>query len=361
TVTGDLTANEAEITLNADELSGASPIPDTLDGSIEQVVELIVRAGRKLEFIWPNAEWPIIQTNLEMGNSVRITSSSLTHRYSIVGDVNLRRGEIFYFERSFYIREGRLSLNENENKFAPRLSARAEVRDQISTGPVTLAMIIDDAPLESFTPRFESTPPLSQAEIISLLGQSLAGIPTEEGKEADPFTVVSSTADLLAQTQVYRRVQRGVRSFFPFLDMLSFRTQVLQNFLILEYRKRTEAYALETIGIGNYLDNTSVFIGKYITSDMFFQNMWSLRQSESNTEIQGLRLQSLVVESDFGLELRGPVFDIQLNVTLLHLEKLFVRNFVFSDFAYSVSVFRRSSSWYDMVSPFIYFFRLLKS
>ncbi|MDR0568671.1 MAG: translocation/assembly module TamB domain-containing protein [Spirochaetaceae bacterium] len=343
TASGDITADETEITLNSEELTELKQNPEPQSLPVEFAVDLTVRAGRKLEFIWPNAEWPIIQATLEMGNSVHLTSNSLTRHYAIVGDVNIRSGEIFYFERSFYIRRGKLSLNENENRFEPRLSVRAEVRDQISSGPVVIAMYVDDAPLESFTPRFESTPPLSQTEIIALLGQSLAGIPAEEGAKADPFTFIASTADILAQTQVYRLIQRGIRNFFPFLDMLSFRTQVLQNFLIVEYRRRTAVDEINTIGIGNYLDNTSVFIGKYITPDMFFQSMLSLRQSENRLAMQGLTLQSLAIETDFGIELRLPVFDIQLNVGLFHLEEQFIK-----DISFSLSLVRRRSSWYDM-------------
>jgi hypothetical protein len=55
-------------------------------------------------------------------------------------------------------------------------------------------------------------------------------------------------------------------------------------------------------GWGNYLDNTTLFGGKYIGPDMFVQGMLSMRYDNNRTTLGGMTFQP-----DFGLELQGPV------------------------------------------------------
>jgi hypothetical protein len=339
-VSGDLTADETEIILNADEIAAFQQSPDSIpQPPIPVVIDILLKSGRKVEVLWPNAAWPILQATTDTRTSIRLKSDTVTHDFSIAGNAHIRGGEIFYFERSFYIRQGVIAFNENQNRFEPRISVRAEVRDQVNTGPVTIAMIVDNAPLQSFTARFEASPPLSQIEIFSLLGQNITGISTEG--ESDQIPLLTSGTDFLA-SYVYRRFQRWVRDMTP-LDMLSFRTQLGQNLLIQGIRRSQDRETTEksTSGIGNYFDNTTVFIGKYLTSDMFFQGMVSLRYNENRIVLNSLTWGDYTLEPDFGLELRGPLFDIQVHVPLLHFESLFVADISFS-------LVRRRSNWGDM-------------
>jgi hypothetical protein len=342
TVSGDLTAQDTEITLNMDELNTVS-IAAQPQLTITTVVKLTIHAGPKLEFFWPSDAFPIIQAYADLGSTIAIESDSSSGRFLLIGDVPLRSGEIFYFERSFYLQEGILSFNENEVDVDPHISARAEVRDRTDDGPVTISLIVDDAPLSSFTARFESNPPLSQVAIFSLLGQTLTGVQTGSGN-SNPFYFLSSSADILAQTQVVRRVERQLRNWLH-LDMFSVRTQVLQNLILQSsiFQGQAETVAADggtsaetnaTIDkdrrergstVGNYFDNTTVFIGKYVGRDMFIQAMLSLRYDEKNQKWGGLAF-----EPDFGIELRNPLFAIRWNFTPVHLENLFVDDISFT-------------------------------
>jgi hypothetical protein len=323
---GNLAAQDTEITLNTEKLSaGSSGMELNTPFITSMVTDLTLHAGRKVEFIWPTKEFPILQAYADQGSSLRITSDSATNHYSLTGDVNLRSGEIFYFERSFYLREGLLSFNESEVQFDPTISARAEVRDQTDEGPVTISMIIDNAPLQSFTARFESSPPLSQIEIFSMLGQSMAGAPTE-GSDKVQYAFLASTADILAQTQVFRHVQRQIRDFL-FLDMFSFRTQLLQNIVSQSIVRQDTT----TSRFGNSFDNTAVFLGKYIGPDVFLQVITSLRYDEHRRDLEGispggLSISGYTIEPDIGMELHGPLFDIRVNVVPRHPEALLVND-----------------------------------
>ncbi|MDR1325697.1 MAG: translocation/assembly module TamB domain-containing protein [Treponema sp.] len=332
--TGDLVAQDTDITINAEQL--ASIRLDTPVSANERIVtNFTIRSGRKVLFIWPNKDFPILQAYAGMGDTIRIENDTISRRFSLVGDINMRSGEIFYFQRSFYIREGLLSFNENEVQFEPRISARAELRDQSNEGMVTISMIIDESPLESFTARFASNPPLSQMEILSFLGQSFIGDSTQTatGSKFSQSRLLASTTDLFAQAWVVRDIERWVRDFL-FLDMFSFRTQILQNTAsqLMEQGQgstvndRTSSRGGAALGFGNYLDNTSVFVGKYLDPNMFLQTMVSLRYDENRTAAaQGrLTIGGYAVEADIGFELRAPWMDVRLSIVPIHFEHLFM-------------------------------------
>jgi autotransporter translocation and assembly factor TamB len=315
-ISGDLIAQETEISLDAAEIA-ASRNADNWRGT-PLIANITITAGKKVEFLWPTREFPMIQAYADLGAKTRLRANTMDRTFSFTGDVKLRGGEIFYFERSFYIREGILTFREDQDQFDPRITVRAEVRDRSSSGPVTISLVVDNAPLQSFTPRFESSPALSQLEIMSLMGQNFVGSAREDGSISNPF--LSSSTDLLAQSQVMRRIQGALRDFLH-LDMFSVRTQFLQR------------AAFSLIGIqeqpvdrlGNYFDNTSVFVGKYIGSNVFAQLMLSLRYDEKKRSFGGYTL-----EPDFGLELRSPLGNIQWNLVPSHPENWYINDCSFT-------------------------------
>jgi hypothetical protein len=330
TVSGDLTAHSTEINLDANEMAEAESRPYEAPGTVSTVVDIRIRTGRRVEFFWPRSDFPVLQAYTDLGTGIHVTSDDVSRRFTLQGDVRLRSGEIFYFDRSFYIREGTLFFNENEIQFDPRISARAEIRDQSEEGPVTISLIIDNAPLRSFSPRFESSPPLSQMEIFSLLGQNPGGSSGETGDRKN--LLVSTSFDALTQFTVMRRLQRELRNFLG-LDMLSLRTQVLQNMVfqaagINQNRNQSQKLdgAVERQSrVGNYFDNTTVFIGKYIGSDVFVQSLFSFRYDENKQTWGGLKL-----EPDIGLEMQSPLFSIGVHLVPLHPENWFVEDISFS-------------------------------
>jgi hypothetical protein len=335
-VSGDLTGNNTEINLDTRQFSWQAPdaggtgAPEAAAGSV--VVDLRLATGPKVEFVYPSRDFPVIRANAQAGTLIRITADSLAERFTVEGDVAIRNGEIFYFQRSFYIREGMLSFNETADQFDPLISARAEARDRTDDGPVTISMIVDSSPLRSFTPRLESNPPLSQSEILSLLGQNFAGTPSEDPNESIRSMVYAS-GDFLTQFYAVRRFERLVRDFIH-VDMFSIRTQMLQNMLIQATGLREPVDRIA--GVGNYFDNTTVFLGKYFGPDIFGQAMLSFRYDENRTtfgDVSGGALTlggGVSLEADLGLELNGPLFDIQFNFAPRHWENMFVDDLSFT-------------------------------
>jgi hypothetical protein len=210
-------------------------------------------------------------------------------------------------------------FRENELNFSPRLTARAEVRDRTEDGPVTISMIVDNAPLLSFTARFESSPPLSQMEILALMGQSITGNQYTEETDSIQRAFLSSTSDLLAQFVLVRQLEQQIRSFTR-LDMFSVRTQVVQNFIFLQTGLISQPVD-RIAGVGNYFDNTTVFGGKYIGQDMFIQGMLSMRYDANRDSFGGLTF-----SPDVGIELQNPLFSIRWDFNPAHPENWFAND-----------------------------------
>jgi hypothetical protein len=315
-LSGNLLGEDTEIILDVQGITAAMDQPDS--GDIGIIADFTLTTGRKVEFFWPTADYPLLQAAAAAGIEIKIASDSETGRFSITGDVDFRSGSLYYGQRSFYIREGTLFFNENEIQFDPRITVRAETRDRNDDGPVTISMIVDNARLVDFTARFESDPPLSQIEILSLMGQNLTGLPAEGGEGVRVPNIVFSGVDFLSHSLVFRRMERIIRSFTR-LDMFTFRSPIVQNFISSRWNP------VDNGERGNYFDNTAVFFGKYFSSDMFFQGS-VLLQYDANK----LKMGGYTFDANLGIELRSPLFDIRWNIAPLKYETFFDMSFTLS-------------------------------
>jgi hypothetical protein len=347
-ITGELIGQNTEINLDAQQLSQGpqAQFSRNPDSPISTVTDLRITSGSKVEFVYPTREFPMLRAYIDAGTGIQVTSDNLASRYTVTGDVSLRSGEIFYFQRSFYIREGTLMFNESDTHFEPLISARAEVRDRTDDGPVIISMIVENAPLMSFMPRFESNPSLSQIDIFSILGQNFI-VEAEDSQTDIVRNLAVSSSDFLAQFYLYRRAERVIRDLLH-LDMFSARTQVLQNMLF--YSTGLQSQVDRMSGVGNYFDNTTVFLGKYFGPDVFGQAMFSFRYDENRTDFgnlseEGLSLGSGVsLEADIGVEFRGPLLDFQLNFGPRHLENMFIDDLSLS-ISWKRSFYNLSDLW----------------
>jgi len=315
---GDLFSNESELGLSMEDLMANAESDHSAEIVFNSVVNMKITTGSKVEFIWPVVS-PILRATPEMGTVIYVSSDTQSGQYTLDGNVKIRSGELYYFDRNFYIRQGNLVLKENETKFDPRISARAEIKDRSESGTVTISMIIDNQSLFSFEPRFEATPGMTQLEIYSLLGQNFTIVQGEGNSETvNRMLLLSSTTDLatqfflnadfMSQLGFMRQIERQVRNTMK-LDMFSVRTKIIQNYIVTRASELSQVSDQNTVDrtrVGNYLDNTSVFVGKYISKDMFVQSMLTLKYDENSPLLGGL-----TPELDFGIELQSPFVNIR--------------------------------------------------
>ena len=330
-ITGNLSVHNTEMSVNMDEFSSRNEKESGKRKNFNVIAELNVSTGSMVEFFWPNKHSPILRANPEMGTVFYISSETGTGHYSLISDTRIRTGELFYFDRNFHIRQGVMTFRENEIQFNPMINARAEIRDQSDTGPVTISLIIDNQPLKTFVPRFESSPGLTQLEIYSILGQNFNNI--QDGNmdtsqrfliasTADIFTQFFANSEILSQILYFRQFERTVRKFLN-LDMLSIRTRLIQNAVVSTGSAMFNNFSsIDRIGsVGNYIDNTTVFIGKYIGQDMFIQGTITLKYDKNSVLFGGLK-----IEPDFGIELKSPFVNIRWDFFPYHPENWWIND-----------------------------------
>jgi hypothetical protein len=220
------------------------------------------------------------------------------------------------------LRNGTIVFNENQDNFDPLISFRAEIRERDETGsPVRILLTVDNQPISSFVPVFSSDPPKSQNELMALLGQAASGDSSRENLGRD---FIVTTTDILTQMSVYRDFENSIRDILN-LDMFSVRTLLLQNALI---GTSGENEADKQMSIGNYFDNTTVYMGKYFGSAIYADALlhFSYYDTKSITEVgneYGV-YGSLLVQPEIGLEMATPLFLLRWAITPTSLDSLFV-------------------------------------
>ena len=309
-IEGDLRIKDCVITLEDKTVSHAT---DEMAAAI--VVDMQIETGPRVEFLWPRQQFPILSAYMDTGQNVSIYYNSLDDRFRLTGEVGIKGGEVYYFQRSFYLKEGTITFNETEESFNPLLNARAEIKEIDMTGhPVTISLIVDNEPLKSFTPRFESNPQLSTVEIAQILGTNIYGPPGEQ--QLNLASALLLTGDIFSQFSVVRSFENQVKEAFN-LDLFSLRTQLVQNVILdrvsREDVQTTEENIRQTDPLDRYLDNTTLFLGKYLGNDLFLEAMLQIRQRP--TYVGELQDEELDFSMEVGLEWKTPLFLLNLSVT----------------------------------------------
>jgi hypothetical protein len=228
---------------------------------------------------------------------VAVRVDTAANVFDLHGDVVLRGGEIEYFNRTFYIREGRVVFDGNSDTFDPLLTVRAETRERDTEGEqVRITMAATNQRFSQFTATFSTSPSKSEAEIMALLGQMITG---GDGGDARRWAYMGG--NWLMQLLVIRRIENGLRDLLKF-DIFSLRTMALQN--LLENRL-TAVEAQKPLAVGNFLDNTTVYIGKYFGSSIYVDVLMHFLYDESR-ELTHPESGGIIFQPEIGLELSSP-------------------------------------------------------
>lgn len=260
-------------------------------------VDLNLMIGKKVNFLIN----PLLRGLVAPNTPIHLTVDSANRMWAVEGDVALRGGEVFYFSRNFYLKEGRITLNENQNKFDPVLTIRAETRERDSNGEtVTIVMEAQKQLLSQFSPKFTASPAKSENEIMEMLGQILTG----DSSSAASFAVTAG--DFVTQTLVLRKIEKGLRDFLNF-DIFSVRTSLLQNAITQNMLQDSS----KKVTLGNYFDNTTVYIGKYFGNDVYVDGLLRWSYDENEALLEDSANQGLVFQPELGLEFTAPFANIR--------------------------------------------------
>jgi len=290
--------------------------------SVDIRTTLDIRVGNKVEFRWPNDEFPIIRGLVQSGTPLVFTIDTSRELFSLYGQANLRGGEIFYIKRSFYLRNGRIDFNENQNHFDPLLSLLAEIRERDTDGnPVRIYMQVENQPISTFVPILRADPVKSDAEIMALLGQDLQELFSQESAAQAAIVVAS---DVLTQIGIFRNMENRIRDALN-LDIFSIRTLIIQNALIGSVQQQERGTRMT---LGNYFDNTTVYLGKNFGSAIYAEALLHFSYLDDLTTHNSGRILGInnnqLFQPELGFEMTTPFFLLRWGISPRNPQTLFV-------------------------------------
>ena len=306
---GDVTVSDGEISFGT---------PDPPSWFVEKTrtsIDMTLRTGKNVSFIFPNEETPILRATFADDQQVGIIVQAPQMITSFSGELAFRSGEIFYVQKNFYITEGSLKFppigNGLTTEVLPTLSLRARLREFDADGNrIDIFLVLQDSSFLDLNPRFESIPLRSTNEILELLGQNIvaAGTAGDNGLQsivsvASAATDVFSRLGILQNTTISLGFSKIIRDALG-LDVFTIRTNLLQNILF----EALPGIAADTSvsPIARYLDNTTMYIGKYLLDEFYLQGMLHFRQDVLGQSTSFLA-DDLKIDTELSIEWSNPL------------------------------------------------------
>ena len=222
-----------------------------------------------------------------------------SNTYQLDGNLQLKSGDVAYLNRNFYIKEGNIKFNPQDIT-NPLVTIRAETREKDSNGEtIRIILSAENQYLLDFNPRFSSVPAKSENEIRLLLGQIVLADSESVGQ------LVVSAGEYYLQSTVVRNLENKLRDLLNF-DIFSVRTNILQNTINLSSQRNKT----KELTVGNFFDNSTVYIGKYIGSALYVDAMLNMSASDY-TDADYLSANNILFQPEFGLELELSVVNIR--------------------------------------------------
>ena len=298
-----LERGSAEITLGS-----KSKTENKAKKKMESKLDLNIEIGEKTEIVYPNRRAPVFWAQVVPHAKFIVRTDTAMDEFEFKGSLNLRGGEIMYVGRNFYLKEGRLVFDANEDSIDPLVSFKAEIRERDTDGmQVKIILSAENQLLSQLSPSISASPAKSEAEIMELLGQALLA---DSGDSDIPIAQIAiSLMDYGMQMAFFRQVERQLRNVLKF-DIFSFRTTVVQNTMLQMFNLNKG----RQISIGNFLDNSTVYVGKYfgdaIYADAMLQVVYDESKFDKDKFLSGLKLQP-----EIGFEMNSPYATIRWSIS----------------------------------------------
>ncbi len=246
---------------------------------------------------------PLLRCVFAPDTKIGLRIDTLSEDYQIVGALNIKTGDVSYLNRNFYIKEGNIKFNSSDLT-NPIVNLRAETRERDDSGKnVTIILSAENQYLQDLSPKFSAIPAKSEMEILSILGSIVTA---DADKVSD---ILISSADYAFQSTVVRGIENKLRDVMNF-DIFSIRTNVIQNTLNMG---TSGELSKEDLTIGNFLDNSTVYIGKYLGSSLYVDAMFNFSLENGNV-VDPTKANGLLFQPEFGLELELPIANIRWNM-----------------------------------------------
>jgi len=286
----DIFLEKATVLVSQEALGGGGGSGPMSPSSLYFQVAANVHFGRAVQASFSPMSIPILTGYTDPSSVLAINYDQASDNFSLKGTLGLRGGEVFYGQRDFFLKSGKVVFNEGEGRFDPRVTLLAELRDSNEDGPVVISLRTDNAPISSFTPVLSSDPVLTQAQIMAILGLGSS----TDGSSLDMKKVFIAGSELIPQLNVTHVVEDKLRDFTG-LDIIYLQTQALGQWLA-DVAGQSPASTF-----GQYFDQSELYVGKYLTDSIFLHGSVSLQEV---SPLAGF--DSLKIYSELGVEMDAP-------------------------------------------------------
>lgn len=299
---GKVGGENVDVIFDAEKLAAATSSSDSdkkaeqKDSSLALVTDLTVIFGTHVMLNFK----PFLRCILAPNSSVALQIDTEAKSYVVDGEVKIKSGDVSYLQRSFYIKEGKIKFNP-DNIANPLITIRAETREKDSKNQqVKIILSAENQYVQDLSPKFTSIPAKSETEIMTLLGQVVLADSESIGE------ILVSVGEYYIQSKFMGDIENKLRDLMNF-DIFSVKTNFLQNTINLSTSGNLQK---ENISIGNFLDNTTVYIGKYLGSSLYVDAMMNLSFEDGNVN-DITAAGGLLFKPEIGLELELPIANIR--------------------------------------------------
>ena len=303
-VSGNITAKDTNAEFGNSSLSdfvtSMSGSNNEKSGSMETEVLLDIKMEKRVQVFYGS----FLRTLVVPDSEITFMYNSTDEKMSFSGDIPVKSGEIIYLNSSFYIKNGRILFSPKDENFDPYVWLTAETRENDESGnEITITLSAEHQRISELSPKLTSSPARSEKEIMELLGNMAIANSDNVG------AFMLATGDYALQTMFMRKIENSLRDFFNF-DILSLRTMVVQNALKNSLSQSSDSRGMN---IGNFLDNTTVYIGKYFGSDLYADALLRLSYEKGRLNDE-TAWQGLILKPEFGFEMAAPFANIRYSI-----------------------------------------------
>ncbi len=277
--------------------------------------DFTITTGKNVSFFYPNPTNPFIKATLTEDQSIDILFDHTTGDMALDGTFAFRSGEIYYFQKNFFITEGSLGLHTDalsgSSTVQPRINLRAKLSDFDRQGNrVDIFLILRDSSLANLNPQFESVPTKDINEILEIMGQSI--LPTGTYGQINLYSVASLAAaatDVAGKLGYLNTTNNGALTesirISLGLDLFSLRSNIVQNILFDALPGSSLSSSFSPLA--RYLNNTTIFMGKYIGKDYFLQALVHLSATDRSKIKRSFVAPDLAIDLELSMEWSNPL------------------------------------------------------
>ena len=268
-------------------------------------VDLDIEIGEQTEVVYPSRKNPMLWGQITPNTKMYVKVDTILDKFEFKGDLSLRGGEILYIGRNFYIREGRMIFDANQDIVDPLVTLKAEIRERDENrNLVRITLSAENQLLSELSPTLSSSPAKTEKELMELLGQVIFADTVNSDTAIQEMA--AGLVDYGAQVTVLKQVEKRLRKFLKF-DIFSMRTLVLQNTMleVLNTSKSSSRFNMSTL-----LNNTTVYMGKYFGDSLYADAMLQLVYDETKLNRDN-SYGSLRVQPEIGFEMASPFVNVR--------------------------------------------------